>query len=429
MRSATALERFELESSDILATLRLRDWMPESKTNPRIRRTVIRTILFLAVGGLIGFGAYGYLLSRNVRILKTADRYLTIDESPGAAEELARQVLFVDPDNHEAVVVLGTALNQQKKFKEAINAFRRVPPSSESYPEAGYGAAACLMFEGRYHEAESLLKSLLKLHSSFDSARELLRTLYVRTYRVREALELVSKRYRQIPDDLTYLPLVLKTATEFPSGLGIENELAIYNQRFPKQPAIVAALARAYWLKGKTEQADGHFHELVQLKNPVPVNLAWAAQFWVETGDLAKAEMALDRAENSIGGAVSAPYQIATIRSSQAALAYAKHDYKQTRELLNEAIALCPEEPLYYLKRAVARRRLGDQDGAREDNARGMRLGASVEELRRLASRVKNGDISPAVCENVSKRLAELGDAEFSTAWRRLAVVLAGRSQ
>ena len=403
--------------------------MPDSKTNLRARRTVTRTILFLAVCGLIGLGVYGYLIRRNVRLLKTADRYLTIDENPEAAEDLARQVLFLQPENHEAVVVLGTALNQQKRFYEAINAFQLVPPSSESYPEAGYGAAACLMFEGRYVEAESLLTTLLKLHSSFDSARELLRTLYVRTYRVREALELVSKRYRQIPDDLTYLPLVLKTATEFPSGLGIENELATYNQRFPKQPAIVAALARAYWLKGKTEQADAHFRELVQLANPVPVNLAWAAQFWVETGDLAKAEIVLDRAEDSLGDAVRSPYQIATIRSSQAALAYAKHDYKQTRGLLNEAIALCPDEPSYYSKRAVVRRRLGDLDGAREDNATGMRLGASVEELRRLAARVNNGDVSPEVCENVSKRLAELGDEEFSTAWRRLAIVLARRRQ
>ncbi len=401
--------------------------MTDSKPTSRTRRTVTRTILFLAVGSLIGFGVYGYLVRRNVRILKKADRYLTIGENPGAAEELARQVLFLEPENHEAIVVLGTALNQQKKFDEAINAFQRVPRSSESYPEAGYGAAACLMFDGRYVEAESLLTTLLELHSSFDSARELLRTLYIRTYRVREALELVSKRYRQIPDDLTYLPLVLKTATEFPSGLGIENELATYNRRFPRQPAIVGALARAYWLKGKTEEADGHFRELVQLANPVPVNLAWAAQFWVETGDLARAETALDRAEASLGNAVVPPYQMSAIRSSQAALAYAKHDYEQTQELLDEAIALCPDEPSYYSKRAVVRRRLGDQPGAREDNATGMRLGASVEELRRLASRVNNGDVSPEVCENVSKQLAELGDREFSTAWRRLAVVLAGR--
>ena len=377
--------------------------------------------MLLAVGLIAIIGCvYAYAIQDIDRTLKRADRYLTINNQPEDAEALARRVLFLDPSNAEAAVVLGTSLNQQQKFKEAIEAFRKVPNTSDLFPEASYGASACLMFDGQYSEAESLLKSLLESHPHFDSARELLRTLYVRTFRVGDALHLVTSRLRLQPDDLTYLPVVLKTAADFPLGLGIEHELAEYNQQFPNQPVVIAALARAYWLKGETAEAARHFHELMELPAPPFLSVVWATQFWIENGDLPKAQTALKLVESTLKTESVLPHQESAACAARAAMASSNRSYEKAQEHLNMAIRLDPSDPANYSKRATIRRRLGDKSGAAEDTVSAMRLGASIEELRRLASRVKNGEVSPQICQEVADQLAKQGNQELSSAWIRL---------
>ena len=392
-----------------------------------VRSSALRAGLAFLVIGILGSVVYGYLLHDITRALKQADRYLTVEDKPDEAERLARRSLFLDPGNEEAQIVLGTALNRQKRFEEAISAFLTIPESSVFYSEAAYGASVCLMLEGRYSEAEELLESLVKSHPHFDSAREMLRTLYVRTFRIDDALYIVTDRFRRQPQDLSYLPIVLKTATDFPLGLGIEHELAEFDHRFPGQPSIVAALAKAYWLKGETDKADHYFHEVMTLPNLAVQNLAWASQFWTETGNPLKAQAALTEIEALPQAGRRLPHQEAVVLAAKAAAASAKQDYQQAQLYLSRAIDLSSNEPELYSRRATARRRLGDQSGAAEDTSAAIRLGASAEELRRLATRVRNGELSPSLCESVAARLSEQGDTEFAAAWNRLGTALVRR--
>jgi Flp pilus assembly protein TadD len=82
--------------------------------------------------------------------------------NPGGAESLYRQLPGADPDNAELWLLLGLALEEQKRFAEAAGAFRqalRVRPSATAHDELGRALAG----QGQRDEAAGHYRQALVL--------------------------------------------------------------------------------------------------------------------------------------------------------------------------------------------------------------------------------------------------------------------------
>lgn len=362
-----------------------------------------------------------YVRSNSAQFIQKGDQLLVVNDEPAKAEEMARWVLRFESDHHDALLLLGVSLNRQNRFNEAIEVFERAKHTGEFSSDAAYAKAACLMLEGRYQEAEAELIVLLQEVPEQYAARDMLRKLLEKTFRVHEAEELVQKQFKANSDNLAYLPECLKVSVAFPLGQAVEIELAGYNANYPGQPIVVAALARAFWLKGKTDESAGLFDELLRLDGLKAGQLVWAAQFWLETGQVDKAELAVRQMDLLAMREELSDHDRANAEAVHASLLIRQSDFTKAEERLSHAISLCPDRAEYYSRRAGIRRRLRKTDEAMKDGETGKLMALTSEELRRRSARIELGEMTPAICREVSSLYQQQGNDVMSKAWRRLA--------
>lgn len=379
-------------------------------------RLVIGILLVAATAAAVG---YLFAIPDSAGTMKLAEQYLVEQEDAVRAEELVRKLLFFEPDNAEALVLLGIALNRQERFEEAIQVFEQVPQSSESALEAAYALSACQMLVGRYRDAEAVLKSLIAEHPDYHDAREMLRKLLVKTFRSQDAERLILERFHRRPEQLNYLPGCLSASVAFPLPLGTARELAEFNDRYPGQAVLVAALAQEYRLNGDTSKADKLFHASIDLPDTSLINIAWAAEFWTETGNWEMAQTAIDRAEKLLKTDDATPDRKALVASVQASLHVHGGRYEKARDCLTTAISLCPDCPQYFSRRSAVHRRVKAPVDAASDARQAMLLGDCEAQLRALSTRIDRGELTPEICAEVSRYLSMQGNAEMSAAWKR----------
>ena len=377
---------------------------------------VIGTLLVAVAAAAIG---YVVVIPDSEDTIKLAEQFLVEQEDPVRAEKLVRKLLFFEPKNGEALVLLGIALNRQERFEEAIQVFEQVPESSESAVDAAYALSACQMLIGRYQDAESVLESLIAEHPDYDAAREMLRKLFVKTFRSKDAERLILERFRRRPAQLNYLPECLRASVAFPLTLGTELELAEFNDSYPGQAVLVAALAQEHRLNGDTSKADELFRESIELPDAPLINIARAAEFWTETGNWEMAQRAIDRAEKLLKTDDVSPDREALVASVEASLHMLGGRYEEARDCLTTAVSLCPDCPQYLSRRSAAHRRINDPEAASKDAEQAMLLGDCVSQLRGLSKRIDRGELTPEICAEVSRYLSMQGGTEMSTAWKR----------
>jgi tetratricopeptide (TPR) repeat protein len=379
-------------------------------------RLVIGMLFVVASASAIG---YVFVIPDSAGTIQLAEQSLVEQEDAVRAEKLVRKLLFFEPENGEALVLLGIALNRQERLEEAIQVFERVPGSSDSALDAAYGLSACQMLIGRYQDAESVLTSLIAEHPNYDAAREMLRRLLVKTFRSKDAERLILARFHRRPTQLNYLPECLKASVEFPFPLGTRSELAEFNDRYPGQPVLIAALALANRLLGDTSKADELFRESIELPDAPLINIARAAEFWTETGHWEMAQTAIDRTEQVLKNDDVPPDRAALVASVKASLHMHRGRYEEARDCLTTAISLCPDCPQYFSRRSVAHRRINDPQAAAQDTEQAMMLGECLAQLRELSKRIDRGELTPEICAEVSRYLSAQGHAEMSAAWKR----------
>jgi tetratricopeptide (TPR) repeat protein len=391
------------------------------------RRILAVTAGLVAMGLLGSIGLKAYVQSMSDQLVKQGDRSLVVDHAPQEAEKMARWVLRFTPDHHDALLLLGVSLNRQNRYDEAVDVFESAKHSVDFSPDAAYARAACLMLSGRYEDAEVELVTLLESLPHHDDARNLLRQLLEKTYRFHDAAALVQNRFRNQPDDLRYLTECLKVSVAFPLGQAVVPELSDFNKRHPAQPTVIAGLARAHWLKGNIAESAALFNELLKLDELTPGQLAWAAEFWVEAGDIDKAQVAAARMD-VVAKLQEHPDHIkAQAESARASLASSQRNFSDAELHLTRAISLAPDHAEYYLRRADIRRRLRKVDAAIEDTTSGKQTARTSEELRRRSGRIELGELTPEICREVATlytQRRQQGSQELSNAWLELADAL-----
>jgi predicted O-linked N-acetylglucosamine transferase (SPINDLY family) len=98
--------------------------------------------------------------------------------SPRAAEKLCRQVLSRDPNNVDALNLLGGCLYHTGNLNEAIKIYQRIVALKPNLPEAHNNLGGCLQRNGRVADAISAYKTAIRLKPDFNEAKSNLAAAY-----------------------------------------------------------------------------------------------------------------------------------------------------------------------------------------------------------------------------------------------------------
>lgn len=128
-------------------------------------------------------------------LLRQARRSL-LEEDYQSARSFCQQILQQDADHAQALLLAGEAAMKDQQFDDALQYFRRIPPSdSEDSIAAQLAAAEVLRATGRIGEAESGYRELIRLRPAHAIAHE----------RLAFILDLQGRRWESIPHLLEQL--------------------------------------------------------------------------------------------------------------------------------------------------------------------------------------------------------------------------------
>jgi tetratricopeptide (TPR) repeat protein/peroxiredoxin len=119
-----------------------------------------------------------------------------------------QQALKLSPDHRIALVNLGNAYRQQKKWDAALHIYERAVQEYPEDPEANYGLGMVLAQQDNTDRAFALLQRALKLRPAYPEALNNLGILYLRTDRRDQAVASFEECIRVAPTfDQAYLNL------------------------------------------------------------------------------------------------------------------------------------------------------------------------------------------------------------------------------
>jgi predicted O-linked N-acetylglucosamine transferase (SPINDLY family) len=98
--------------------------------------------------------------------------------NPRAAEKLCRQILSRQPNNVDALNLLGGCLYQTGDLNEAIEVYQRIAALKPDLPEAHNNLGGCLQRNGRMVDAIAAYKTAMRLKGDFPEAKSNLATAY-----------------------------------------------------------------------------------------------------------------------------------------------------------------------------------------------------------------------------------------------------------
>jgi thioredoxin-like negative regulator of GroEL len=118
-------------------------------------------VLILVAGGLLWVGRGWWDLRRSRRALAEARREIQAGR-PGRAARTLADLLARQPDSDEAAYLLGNCEKERGRFREAAEAWARVPRGSPWAPRAIQGRAELEIGRGRLADAEQLITEAMK---------------------------------------------------------------------------------------------------------------------------------------------------------------------------------------------------------------------------------------------------------------------------
>ncbi len=370
-------------------------------------------VLVLAV--LIGYFALGSFVRANAASrLREAERFLRQKENAHAREVL-NWLLWFEPRQYQALLITGISLNADRKFPEAIAVLERIPDTSEQFEQGGIALASSLNHDKQFDRALSVLRRHLELFPrSVVTCEELVR-LNLKLLRQREATTLLLEFWGRGWDDFGALPLLLelevKTATPHEAVAVLEG----VDRQHPRQPAVVLALARAYSMMGKTEQAQAQFEDALRLNPQDFLTHLLAAEFFFNRGDVESAQRLL----KSVKPIEDDRYWFLLCR-----IADHSNQLEEAHSCLQKVLTLRPNDETYLLKQATLLRRMGQIEEARTAALRASQLAEDRKQLVLLSHKFDRNHPSPEHCLEIADFLERLGYLEQARGWRRVSQLI-----
>jgi tetratricopeptide (TPR) repeat protein len=280
---------------------------------------------------------------------------LAQDRTADAARVYAQLALHLRPHFDAAQILIGELLANDKRWDDAIAAYRKVPSESPYAWEARIQVANALNKEDKPDEAVGLLESMSKERPDDASALVSLADLL----RGRERYRLAADAYER----------------------ALERVGSLEERHWPLLYARGIALERSK----EWEQAEAAFLDALKLKPDQPLVLNYLGYSWVEQGKN------LDRAREMIEKAVAQRPNDGYIVDSLGWVLFRMGDYKGAVRQLERAVELKPEDPTINEHLGDAYWRVGRHLEARFQWRHALALGPDKDRTDQIAQKIDNG--------------------------------------
>ena len=384
------------------------------ETETKSRKWLILVILAVVLCGGY-FGVRGYTLANADDTVREASQLLKIGKFRDARDTVD-WILYFDPNNPKALAVAATSAASEQKFAEAVELFERVP-DSELSPDDLDSKAAAFLGNQQWHKAETLLASSLSGtldKQSLNRTNRLVR-LYVAELRYAEATALMDRYFRETSDNTFLMNLVELMATT-PSPDAYIADLQTTDNAHLNQRSVKLALASAYALSGRLEDAESQYDQLqAAWPDDLQVQLA-AAEFYLQANQNEAASKLIAAARNNTDAAYSSRLWFVAAK-----LAEATGDHPSALGDLDRAISLSVPQEAYMQMKARLLRRLNKSDEAQQVTSAATQLANQRQQLMRLFPDLDMLRSKPEVLTEVSTIVEQLGYPEQAKAWQKLA--------
>ena len=183
------------------------------------------------------------------------------------------------------------------------------------------------------------------------------------------------------------------------------------DRRRPGQADVVAALARAYWLKCEIENAESLYSEVQNASN-VRLGIKFQTiEFLLETGHLREART-LFEALPSIESVSSTDFERQLWWRVTSRLQVVDGKFKEALASIDRAIAIPISSPLLLTERSSILRRLRRTDEAVAETTRAVELGRVMDELFRLSKTIDDAPPTVKQCLGIADFLSQVGYRE-----------------
>ena len=378
-------------------------------------KTLAGCVLALAV--VIGYCGLRWRVHVNsASLIREAERSLRQRDNARARDTL-KTLLWFEPRQYQALLITGISLNADRKFPEAIAVLERIPDTSEQFEQGGIALASSLNHDKQFDRALSVLRRHLELFPRSVATCEELVRLNLKLLRQREATALLLEFWGRGWDDFGALPLLLELEVKTATPHEAVTILEAADRQHPRQPAVVLALARAYSMMGKTEQAQVQFEDALRLNPQDFLTHLLAAEFFFNRGDVESAQRLLKT--ESVKPIEDDRYWFLLCR-----IADHSNQLEEAYSCLQKVLTLRPNDETYLLMQATLLRRMGRIEGARTAALRASQLAEDRKQLVLLSHKFDRTHPSSDHCLEIADLLERLGYLEQASGWRRVSQLI-----
>ena len=381
--------------------------------------------MLLVVVCVASYGVAGWVVrSSSVQTLRAAGNDLARSDTTAAKERL-RWLLWFDPENSEALLIVGVCHHAEKNFADAIRILERVPPDSDHFEGASLVLARSFLIERELDRAEAVLKKCLSRFPRSDPAREELLQIYMKQMRRRDAVAILYGRWRQFPDDLTVLRSLLKVLVEPMDPQGLLVYFSEVNGERPGQGAVVLTLARINALLGQPEEAGRFYRAALDRRPDHLVTHLLSAEFFWSNGDRQIATdlvRTMSDAQFAQGTAESDDRYWAMV----ARVREADGELEDAYAAIQRALAIRSHSYKLISRKCGLLRKMNRHDEAAELSARAGRISDAETQLFVRVNEVDLEAPTKEQCSEFARLLDELGYTDQAAGWRFVRGVVNG---
>ena len=286
-----------------------------------------------------------------------ADAQLRLGANQGAAAKAIQDALKFEPDNLQALVLLGEAQAAVGEYQKALSSFQKASdlalnsdPSWGPRIHLGLGKSALAI-----GQVETSITSLKEGHERFPQDMKLIKGL-ANAYRqgdlTQNALETAQKVAGIAPGD----PDVLVWLADFTLALGAPDQgIAALKKLIrinPDQPEVYIYLGKAQASAGNHKEAVSAFSKILDFEDVGPEELIQAGDELIKLGKLESGMKILSKAASICEANTSPSPLMPKIWSRLAAGHEQIGETKEALELLDQAISADLDNPEWRIQKA-----------------------------------------------------------------------------
>lgn len=341
---------------------------------------------------------------------------------------MLKWLLWFEPDQHRALLITGISLNADRRFAEAVDVLARIPEDSKSFREGGLALGASLISGGQLERAETVLKRQLTLYPETLETHRRLVQLYLGQLRQRDAVLHLVDRWQRFPDDLSVLPDLLELQVRSVLPQDRVELLETADTRHPGQAPVLLALGRAFAMMGRTEAARERFQAALSLRPDDPWMRLWAAEFFLDCGDVEFA-LTLMTGSSSSPDVFTPEHRDDRYWALRCRIAEQLGEPAQAEAFLRQALDMRPYDESSLLMHAALLRQLGRADEAVEPAKRAQRIAEARKQLMIQFDALDRDHPDPAVCRSIAGLLDAIGESRQAADWQRVVRAAAERDR